>query len=111
MTGSYKDTLRFFITGTVVEGDTVFVSFYYRSADTLGSEWRQVVTFSGDSGSFVRVRDIGVGSNPYDIAFGDIDGDGGIDVGVANWGSGTVVLSHGCQGLICLGLIGMFMLG
>ena len=28
-----------------------FVSFYYRSADTLGSEWRQVVTFSGDSDS------------------------------------------------------------
>ena len=38
------------------------------------------------SGSFVRVRDIGVGSNLYDIAFGDIDGDGDIDVGVANWG-------------------------
>ena len=36
-----------------VEGDTVFVSFYYRSADTLGSEWRQVVTFSGDSGLLV----------------------------------------------------------
>ena len=32
------------------------------------------------SGSFVRVRDIGVGSNPYDIAFGDIDGDGDSDV-------------------------------
>ena len=30
-----------------------FVSFYYRSADTLGSEWRQVVTFSGDSGVLV----------------------------------------------------------
>ena len=27
--------------------------FYYRSADTLGSEWRQVVTFSGDSGLLV----------------------------------------------------------
>ena len=30
-------------------------SFYYRSADTLGSEWRQVVTFSGDSGLLVPV--------------------------------------------------------
>ena len=53
MTGSYKDTLRFFFTVTDVEGDSVFVSFYYRSADTLGSEWRQVVTFSGDSGLLV----------------------------------------------------------
>ena len=34
VTGSYKDTLRFFFTVTDVEGDTVFVSFYYRSADT-----------------------------------------------------------------------------
>ena len=50
VTGSYMDTLRFFFTVTDVEGDTVFVSFYYRSADTLGSEWRHVVTFSGDSG-------------------------------------------------------------
>ena len=49
VTGSIKDTLRFFFTVTEVEGDTVIVSYYYRSADTLGSEWRQVVTFSGDS--------------------------------------------------------------
>ena len=41
------------------------------------------------SGSFVRVRDIGVGSNPYDIAFGDIDGDRDIDIGVTNLGSNT----------------------
>ena len=34
MPGSYKDTLRFFFTVTDVEGDTVFVSFYYRSANT-----------------------------------------------------------------------------
>ena len=49
VTGAYRDSLRFYFSVTDVEGDTVFVSFYYRSADTLGSEWRQVVTFSGDS--------------------------------------------------------------
>ena len=41
-------------------------------------------------GAFVRGRDFGVGRYPYDIAFGVIDGDGDLDVGVANWGSGTV---------------------
>ena len=47
VTGAYRDTLRFYFTVTDVEGDTVF---YYKSADTLGSEWRRVVTFTGDSG-------------------------------------------------------------
>ena len=31
-----------------------------------------------------------VGCNPYDIAFGDIDGDRDIDIGVTNMGSNTV---------------------
>ena len=39
--------------GVGVRVDTVFVSFYYKSADTLGSEWRRVVTFTGDSGLLV----------------------------------------------------------
>ena len=55
VTGAYRDTLRFYFTVTDVEGDTVFVSFYYKSADTLGSEWRRVVTFTGDSGLLVPV--------------------------------------------------------
>ena len=50
MTGAYRDTLRFYFTVTDDEGDTVIVSFYYKSADTLGSEWRRVVTFSGEWG-------------------------------------------------------------
>ena len=32
-----RDVLRFRVFDS--EGDTVFVSFYYKSADTLGSEW------------------------------------------------------------------------
>jgi len=85
VTGAYRDTLRFYFTVTDVEGDTVFVSFYYRSADTLGSEWRRVVTFSGDSGllvpgsgyevSWVTSVDLGglVGNYYFKIECSDVD--------------------------------------
>ena len=36
--------------------------------------------------SFVKVSDIYVGSEPYSVYTSDLDGDGDVDIVVANWG-------------------------
>jgi hypothetical protein len=42
------------------------------------------------SGNFTLKGNVGVGSNPDGISFGDIDGDGDLDIAVANWSSNNV---------------------
>jgi len=44
------------------------------------------------AGSFDARIDFPSGNNPYDVAIGDIDGDGKPDLAVTNWGSNTVSL-------------------
>jgi hypothetical protein len=42
------------------------------------------------SGNFTLKGNVGVGSNPWGISFGDIDGDGDLDIAVANYYSNNV---------------------
>ena len=51
---------------------------------------------NGD-GTFATKVDYEVGSYPRDIAFGDIDGDGDIDIAVANQSSNTVSIILGME--------------
>ncbi|CUU08260.1 Repeat domain-containing protein, partial [Candidatus Thermokryptus mobilis] len=52
--------------------------------------WSFTVEVKGGSGNFVEKTRIGVGSSPYGLSFGDIDGDGDVDIAVANWSSHNV---------------------
>jgi len=62
------------------------------SGDTLRQAyiWNFTVGVKGGTGNFVEKTRIGVGSNPYGISFGDIDGDGDLDIAVTNWNSNNV---------------------
>ena len=49
------------------------------------------------TGSFAAASNFGVGTNPDSVAMGDFNGDGYLDLAVANAGSGTVsVLLNTC---------------
>jgi hypothetical protein len=49
--------------------------------------WNFTVGVKGGTGNFVEKTRIGVGSYPVGISFGDIDGDGDLDIAVANYWS------------------------
>jgi hypothetical protein len=60
--------------------------------ETLILQWQimdssnvSILTNDG-SGNFTLKGNVGVGSGPYGISFGDIDGDGDLDIAVANYG-------------------------
>ena len=45
--------------------------------------------------SFLSAINYGAGANPHTVAMGDLNGDGKLDLGVANYGGGNVsVLFH-----------------
>jgi urease beta subunit len=46
--------------------------------------WTFTVGVKGGTGNFVEKTRIGVGSNPYGVSLGDIDGDGDLDIAVTN---------------------------
>ena len=53
--------------------------------------WNFLVKASaGASGKFTQSSTPGVGSNPYSVTAGDFNGDGYLDLAVANYGSSTV---------------------
>jgi hypothetical protein len=62
------------------------------SGDTLRQTyiWTFTVGVKGGTGNFVEKTRIGVGSSPTGISFGDIDGDGDLDIAVANLTSNNV---------------------
>ncbi|CUS81419.1 Cohesin domain-containing protein [Candidatus Kryptobacter tengchongensis] len=61
--------------------------------------WSFTVKVEDGSGLFVRVGDVGVGSNPRSIHTSDLDGDGDIDIVVANSASNTVSILRNDGGL------------
>ncbi len=52
------------------------------------------ISGSIDSDSFETNVDFGVGSEPYSVAIGDLDGDGELDLAVANMSSNSVSVLH-----------------
>ncbi len=52
-------------------------------------------TQGGSDGSWLLAGTLGLGSNPYDIASGNLDGDGNEDLVVANYGSWTASVLYG----------------
>ena len=94
------DPLKDFIQGEVVSV-TLTRGIRSTTGDSMSSSytWSFTVKVDDGSGSFVRVRDIGVGDAPHSVHTSDLDGDGDIDIVVANRDLYTVSILRNDGGL------------
>ncbi|MFN3135313.1 MAG: FG-GAP-like repeat-containing protein, partial [Candidatus Kryptonium sp.] len=104
------DPVRDFKPGEVV---SVILTRGIRFADgnTVPSSyvWSFTVKVEDGSASFVRASDVGVGSNPHSVHTSDLDGDGDVDIVVANEGSNTVSIlrNDGSLSFVRVGDVGV----
>ena len=66
----------------------------------IAQSWSFTIATNGGSGQFTQSSTPGVGTGPYSVITGDLDGDWDIDLAVANYSSNTVsiLLNNGSGG-------------